>query len=335
MNELLVGIVGFGYTGRLHLAACRQLPGVRVVAVADNSAEALSQVPSDLKTFRDYRDLLALDIDIVNICLPTAAHAAAACNALRARKHVLVEKPIATTTADARLMMEEAKEAGCLLYTGMTHRFYPEIREAKKRVEEGQIGDVVLIRDSIFESLGFLGGPAWYRSKALAGGGTVLSSGVHLVDRVLWFAGRVPVSVSGFTSNAILGGEVEDSAQMCLGFDGSCFAQITFGWLRESHPLLCDLELTGTRGSLVVHTWQGYEHRSARGVQQYTIYKSESHQEKVLVGLRGEILEFCTAVREGREPWPCVRETNRALRVVEAFYEAAQTGAVVALKGTL
>jgi predicted dehydrogenase len=332
LSSLRVGIAGFGYTGQLHCEACHRLPGVEVVAIADPAADP-SRVPAGVFAYSDYRDLLSLDLDTIHICLPTATHAEAACLALQAGFHVLIEKPIATSTAQAEHMMSEADKVRRYLYTGMTHRFYPEIREAKKRVEDGEIGDLVMIRDSILEYVGLLGGPSWYRSRNLAGGGTVLSSGVHLIDRVTWFFGRPPISVSGALSNALLCGEVEDSAQMCLLFDPPRSAQITFGWLAEPHPLICDLELIGTRGSIVVHTWQGYECRTAAGVQYYPIYTSEPHTHKVIIGLMGEIAEFCSAVREGRRPWPAVEETSRAIRIVEAFYEAAETGRTVSLKG--
>lgn len=333
MNELRVGVIGFGYTGQLHLATFQEMPHVHAVAVADPVPQALEKTPAGVERFADYRELLALDLDIVSVCVPTALHAFIACDALQAGKHVLVEKPIAVTVADAERMIAAAAQADRALYTGMTHRFYPEIRQAKHRVDDGEIGDIVLIRDSIFEAVGFLGGPSWYRSRELAGGGTVLSSGVHLVDRSLWFANQLPTTVSGFASNAMLGGEVEDTAQMSLGFDASCFAQLIFGWLAEPHPLVCDLELTGTRGSIVVHTWQGYELRNAKGVTHYPLYTTESHRDKVMVGLRGEIGEFCDAVRHGREPWPSVHETTRAVQVVEAFYEAVRLGTTVKIEG--
>ena len=196
MNELRIGIVGLGYTGKLHLEACRRLENTRVVAVADSAPQTMDQASGDLLKFRDYRELLSLDLDIVHICLPTSLHSQVARGALESGKHVLVEKPIAATVEEAEGMMAVAQKAGRLLYTGMTHRFYPEIRQAKQRVEDGEIGEVVMIRDSIFESVGFLGAPAWYQSKRFAGGGTVLSSGVHLVDRVLWFANKSATSVS-------------------------------------------------------------------------------------------------------------------------------------------
>jgi len=134
--------------------------------------------------------------------------------------------------------------------------------------------------------------------------------------------------VAGFTRNAFWGLSIEDTAQMSLGFASGKCAQLTFAMLAETHPLICDLEVIGTRGSLLVHTWQGYEHRTGNGIVYRETYKSEPHVEKVLVGLRGEIEELCAAISENRDPQPAVEESTRALRVVAAFYRAAETAAI-------
>ncbi len=139
---------------------------------------------------------------------------------------------------------------------------------------------------------------------------------------MLWFANEFPNSISGFTQSKFLGQSIEDAAQMSLGFPSGKSAQITFAMLSEPHPLVCDLELIGTRGSLLVHTWSGYEHRSATGSVQREFYTSESHVDKVLVGLRGEIEELCAAIRENRDPQPTVEESTRALEVISTFYDA-------------
>ncbi|MFM8984967.1 MAG: Gfo/Idh/MocA family protein [Planctomycetia bacterium] len=334
-SEIRAGIIGLGFIGRLHLRAASLVPGVRVVAVAEPHAAAREAAPAGVERFADYRDLLARDLDFVTICLPTVLHHPVALAALEAGKHVLIEKPVTTTYAQAEDLMAAARARGRVLYTGMTHRFYPEVRAVKERLDQGEFGEVVMLRDCILESLGFLGGPAWYRDPAAAGGGTVLSSGIHLVDRVLWFAGRRPRAVAGCTSNALLGGPLEDAAQMTLDFGPACSAQLTFGWLAEPHPLVCDLEIIGTRGSAVIHTWQGYELRTAAGTSTHAVHGDQPHADKVVEGLRGEIGEFSTALREGRPPWPPVEESSLALEVVEAFYRAARsrTGVALGLEG--
>ena len=325
MKNLSAGIVGFGYTGRLHMQAYEKC-GVRVAGVAEAQPAVLDAVPGGIQRFADYRDLLESDIDIVSICTPTGLHCEQTLSALAAGKHVLLEKPIATTVADAERMSAAEKESGKHVLVGMTHRFYPEILEAKRIVEDGGIGEILMIRDCILEHFGFVNAPRWYLQPELAGGGTVLSSGVHLVDRVLWFLGEMPVSVSGYTNNRFLNQQVEDSAQMTLGFSSGRSAQITFGLLAEPHPLVCDLELIGTRGSIVIHTWSGFEVRSGAGTRRHAVYSSETHPEKVLVGVCAELKELCAAIAEGRRPRPSTEECIKPIRVIDAFYRAARTG---------
>jgi UDP-N-acetyl-2-amino-2-deoxyglucuronate dehydrogenase len=331
MRDLRAGVIGFGYTGRLHSSAYAKT-GVRVVAVSDSNSAILDTVPADMRRFTDYRDMLASDIDLVSICTPTALHGRATVDALTAGKHVLVEKPIAARVADAEEMIETARKTGRRLLVGMTHRFYPEIKAAKSIVDNGGIGEIVMARDSILEHFGFINSPPWYLQPELAGGGTALSSGIHLVDRVMWFLGEMPVTVSGYVNNRLLGQAVEDSAQMSLGFSRGRSAQITFGLLPTPHPLVCDLELIGSEGSIVVHTWQGYEHRTAAGIDRHITYTSESHPEKVLAGVCAEVKELCTAIVEGREPRPSAEESTRALRVIETFYRASATGTILRLE---
>ena len=324
---LRAGIIGYGYTGQLHLRAYER-NGVRVTAVAETRSEVLATAPPQARQFHDYRDLLQAEIDVVSVCVPTALHYEVTLEALAAGKHVLLEKPIATTVHHADDMIDSARRANKLLFVGMTHRFYPEIREAKRIVDDGDIGQIVMVRDSILEHFGFLNSPGWYLQPDLAGGGTVLTSGVHLVDRVSWFLNEFPNSVFGYAQHSFLRRGVEDAAQMSLGFPSGRCAQILFGLLPEPHPLVCDLELIGTRGSIVVHTWKGYELRRGMESECHDTYGSESHADKVLNGIAEEVKEFCTAIHERRSPCPSVEESTQALRIIMAFYRACESGSV-------
>ena len=328
MRTLRIGILGFGYTGRLHLEAWRQTAGVEVVAIGEPSPEARSQVPPGIQACASCEELLSLGLDAVSVCVPTGLHHAVTIAALTAGTDVLLEKPIAVNFEQANEMIAAAARFGRTLFVGMTHRFYPEILAARRLVDEGAIGKIVLIRDSILEHFGFLNCPRWYLDPEAAGGGIVLTSGIHLADRVMWFAGEVPEWVAGAGGNPFLQQPVEDCAQMLLRFPSGRSAQLTLGFLAEPHPLVCDLELVGTRGSIVVHTWSGYELRTAAGTEQVRTYDQEPHTVKVLAGLRGEIAEFCAAIREGRAPRPSVEESTVAMKVVDAFYRSLRSGSM-------
>ncbi|MCW5977915.1 MAG: Gfo/Idh/MocA family oxidoreductase [Bryobacteraceae bacterium] len=329
MTELRAGVIGHGYTGKLHASAWLANPHAALTAVADSDASRLAGLPAGVRGYSAYEQLLADDLDAVSICLPTHLHAEATLEALARGKHVLLEKPIADNLRDARRMLMAAKAKGLTFYVGMTHRFYPELREAKAQIDAGAIGEIVAANDCVLEHLGFLNVPQWYLEKKFAGGGAALTSGVHLVDRLRWFLGDDVRAVAGRAGNSYFGADVEDSGQMFLYFRSGLSAQITFAFMREEHPLVCDLQVIGTRGSLTVHTWQSYELWNNSGRQRKVFYTQEPHPAKVQAGIAGEVEEFRASIVEGRTPWPSAEESTRAVQAILAYYESAATGRLI------
>jgi len=331
MTPLRVGVIGYGYTGKIHVRAYLAQPSVRLMVVADSQSARLNDLPPGVRASASYHELIESDIDAVSICLPTHLHCKIAIEALERGKHVLVEKPIAVNMEEAHRMLRAAKTAGRTLYVGMTHRFYPELREAKKLIDDGDIGSIVACNDCALEHLGFLDVPPWYLERKCAGGGAALTSGIHLVDRLRWFTGDEVQAVAGVGGNPYFGADVEDTGQMFLRFRGGISAQITIAFMREPHPLVCDLQVIGTRGSVTVHTWRGYEVWTESGRRETIVYTGEAHRDKVLVGIAGEIAEFCASIAEARAPWPSAEESTRALEVIMAYYRAASSGHTVEL----
>jgi predicted dehydrogenase len=155
--------------------------------VADTDPEKAAS--AELAGVEFYSELDALladpDLHAVSICLPTATHHSAAIKALQNGKHVLVEKPVACTEQQAAEMVDLARERTRVLMVGMTHRFYPEFQIARDLLRNGAIGRPVFCRDSIVEHFGMLNLSSWYVDPRQAGGGAVMTSGIHIVDRVL------------------------------------------------------------------------------------------------------------------------------------------------------
>jgi predicted dehydrogenase len=331
VTPLRAGVIGYGYTGKIHVQAYLAQPGARLIGVADSQNERLNDLPPGVRAYLRYQDLIESDIDAVSICLPTHLHCKIAIEALACGKHVLVEKPIAVNLEEAHCMLRAAKAAGRTLYVGMTHRFYPELREAKKLIDDGEIGSIVACNDCVLENLGFLNLPPWYLQREYAGGGVALTSGIHLIDRLRWFTGDEVKAVAGVAGNPHFDADVEDAGQMFLRFRGGISATVTMAFMRVPHPLVCDLHVFGTRGSITVHTWQGYEVWSESGRRERVIYTNEEHRHKVQVGIAGEIGEFCASIAEGRAPWPSAEESSRALEVIMAYYRAASSGDTVEL----
>jgi predicted dehydrogenase len=145
-----VAIFGIGFMGRVHTEALRRLGNVEVIGVAGRTAEAARKFADGLGIERstgNYQDLIADDdVSVVHICAPNDLHYAMADAAMRAGKHVLCEKPLASTVADASSMVALAKQKGLANCTLYNVRAYPQVQNMRRMCEAGEFGDIYVVQ---------------------------------------------------------------------------------------------------------------------------------------------------------------------------------------------
>lgn len=199
-----VAVIGAGAIGLDHINSFQQHPAAKVVALAETSptrgreAADRYRIP-DLVT--DYRTLLRRsDIDVVSIALPNYLHAPVALAALRAGKHVMLDKPMATNARDAARLVATARQGRRLLMVGQNIRFTPEVQTAKQLVTAGALGDVYHAKTAWTRRAGIPRIGSWFTQKRFAGGGCTYDIGVHALDRCLYLLGEFDAAaVSGQT----------------------------------------------------------------------------------------------------------------------------------------
>jgi predicted dehydrogenase len=199
-----IAVIGAGAIGHDHMASFRLHPAARVVAIAEVSPERGREAAERFgipELVADYRAILARDdIDVVSIALPNYLHAKVALEALKAGKHVMLDKPMATNAADAALLVAEAKKHGVLFMVGQNFRFAAESQTAKQIVESGALGEVYHAKTSWMRRAGIPRIGSWFTQKRFAGGGCTYDIGVHALDRCLYLMGEFDAaSVSGQT----------------------------------------------------------------------------------------------------------------------------------------
>lgn len=188
--------------GLEHLKSFANCPQASVVAIAENDPKRCKEA-ADLwripRSYNDYHDVLDQpDVDAVVIALPNHLHAPVAIAALQARKHVFLEKPMATNAAAAAKIIDAAKKSRCVLMVAQSFRFNRSTQAAKEIIERGQIGEIYharcfFLRRSAIPRIG-----SWFTQKEFAGGGCVFDLGVHMLDVSLHLLGEFEVrSVSG------------------------------------------------------------------------------------------------------------------------------------------
>jgi predicted dehydrogenase len=199
-----IAVFGAGAIGLDHIGSFQQHPAAKVLAIVDTSPDRASEAAKlfGVSIFTsDYREILARDdVDIVSIALPNCLHASVALEALKAGKHVMIDKPMATNARDAAKLVAEAKKRRVLLMVGQNNRFTPDVQTLKQLVLKGVLGDVYHAKSAWTRRSGIPRIGSWFTQKKFAGGGSTYDIGVHALDRCLFLMGEFDaVAVSGQT----------------------------------------------------------------------------------------------------------------------------------------
>ncbi|HEY9294686.1 MAG TPA: Gfo/Idh/MocA family oxidoreductase, partial [Microlunatus sp.] len=229
--SIKIGILGLGGIGDTHARALAALArsgtAVEVVTFSGGSAEQMARAG-----WADARRLDAAELitdrgpDLIAICTPSALHAGQAATALRAGKHVVVEKPMALSVEDARELRDLAADRQLLISPIAQRRFEPLNVELKELIDSGRLGRVVLGETFVhwFRSDAYYAEVPW-RGEPMGGGGSLMNQGLHNVDLLCWLLGDVR-TVTGATATLGHRIAVEDTAVGCLQFAGGALGVV-------------------------------------------------------------------------------------------------------------
>src|SRR5437773_2851485 len=196
-DKLRCAVIGVGATGLDHLHSLLCCPRAAAVAIAENHPQRARDASEHFKiprSYVDFRELLEQpDIDAVTIAVPNHLHAAMAIEALKARKHVLLEKPLATNTKDALKVVDTAKKMKRTLMVAQTYRFNRHTQLAKMLIERGDLGEIYHARCFWLRRNGIPRIGSWFTQKQFAGGGCLMDLGPHVLDTCFYLLGSFDV----------------------------------------------------------------------------------------------------------------------------------------------
>jgi predicted dehydrogenase len=315
MEETGFGVIGVGTWGELHAKVYATTPGARLAAICDADGERARRVGAECGAARvceDYHELLAdPDVQAVSIVLPDYLHREATVAAAEAGKHVLVEKPLATTEEDALAVLRAAQSAGVTLCVDFHNRFSPLFHGLKQALDAGELGAPQMVyyrlSDTRFVPTQML---RWAARSSVA---WFLAS--HCLDTLLWLlnarkGGDTVERLFCVARSRVLGEEcgvdTPDFYQTTLEWRSGLVAQVENCWiLPESGPSLFDLkcEFIGSRGSYFI---DGSHH----GAMQKQTERAAYPDALVAPVIHGQpsgfgaesIRHFARCVREGRKP---------------------------------
>ena len=265
-RPIRIGMIGAGQRGGHHLEDYQRVPGAEIVAVADINEALAQRVAAEFKipnVYTDYRDLLQRDdIEAVDVCLHNNLHRPAAVAAMEAGKHVLCEKPMAGSYADARIMYDTAQALGRKLSIQLFTLFKPETRAAKRLIDEGHLGELYHARSTGFRRRGrpYVDGygTATFVQKRHAAGGALYDMGVYHIAGLLYLLGNP--SVSRITGKTYQKTPMDPERETSSGYD---VEELGLGFVHFTNDVTLDIieawavHLDGFEGSSVLGTRGG------------------------------------------------------------------------------
>lgn len=341
------GIVGCGMIAGFHAKAINEIEGAHLVACQSRRLEAAEGFAADHggKAYAELSDMLAdPSIDVITVCTPSGAHLDPAVAAAKAKKHVIVEKPLEVTTERCDKIIEACQQNEVTLSTIFPSRFHDSSILLKNAVDEGRFGTLTLGDAYVkwFRTQEYYDSGQWRGTWELDGGGALMNQAIHSVDLLLWLMGDVAEVSAQAATLAHERIEVEDVVTASLKFKNGALGVIEA--TTAAFPgMLKKIEIHGNQGSAVIEeedikTWQFAQEKPD---DQAIIEKYASMTETgggaadpAAIGHAAHAKQFADVVNAINNKSALKidgAEGRRSVEVILAIYEAAKTGKRVSI----
>lgn len=352
MKKWKIAVIGVGGIAQSHIASYRNNPEVELYAFCDINEQRLRAMGEKYGISRLYTDkddmLRALpEIDAVSVCTWNSAHAPCAIAALKAGKHVLCEKPMATCAAEAQEMLDTAKQAGKLLMVGFVRRYERGSALLRQLVSEDFFGELYYAKATYLRRNGNPGG--WFGDKSRSAGGPLIDLGVHVIDLTRYLMGNPkPVSVYGATFRKLFNRpniitpkayhstsakpddicDVEDLASAMIRFDNGAVLQVEASFSLNLKEDTGSVQLFGTKGGARLSPeLELYSEMNGYMTNVTPVCPPESFSDE----FQAEVNHFVHCFSTGEPCRSPAEDGVQIMRILDAVYESGRTGHEVLL----
>ncbi len=336
-DKLRFGLIGCGRIAPRHLQSLHAIEQAHLVAVADVIASRAERLAKEnyAEAYTDYRRLLERrDIDVINICTPSGMHAQMAIDALQAGKHVICEKPMALTLADADRMIATAQATGKKLCIVLQNRYNPPMLDLRRVVDENQLGKLLLGNATVrwFRPQEYYN-DGWHGTLAMDGG-ALMNQSIHHIDALQWLMGDV-TSVFAYTATLAHTMQAEDVGVIAIRFTNGALGIVEGSTVTYPENLEGSVALFGEHGSVKV---------GGTALNRKVFWKiagQVEHERELLMhdqvdppsiygySHQAVIAEMIQAIQQDRESKTNGVVARKSVALVLAMYESARTGAPV------
>jgi UDP-N-acetyl-2-amino-2-deoxyglucuronate dehydrogenase len=338
MSDIKFAIVGCGHIANKHIDAIKNVSGAQLAALCDTNIKQLEQFSRDnnVPGYTSIEEMLSHDksIDVVCICTPSGIHAPLAIKAAEAKKHVIVEKPIALTLGDADAIINACEKNGVKLSVVHPNRFRPAIVELKKAMDDGLFGKISHANATVRwnRNQDYYDQAVWRGTKALDGG-VLMNQAIHNLDLLVWLLGEVK-DVKAFTATRLRDIECEDVAVASIRFKSGALGVIEAATTIYPKNYEESLSIFGEKGSAIIagqnaNRIKHWVFEALTDDISQQIIKSIDEDPNGISGHQHIISDMIYAIKHNRKPVITGEDGRNALKLVLAIYEAADNSRAV------
>lgn len=331
-NKVKIGIIGAGKIAQIaHIPQWQKITEADLVAICDiqpSTAEWVAEKYGVQTWTSDPEELFKnQEIEVIDICTDTQSHKQLAIDALSAGKHVIVEKPMASSYADAMRMVDVAEKYNRLLMAAMNVRFRKEIITLKSFIEGGDLGEIYLSQASWFRNLDLATAKShWLLKREISGGGVMMDLGIQMLDAAWWLMGNnKPSCVKAKTYHHFPNMNVEDTAVSMIEFENGSVLNLEVSWsIISDHDKLA-AKFYGTQASAIINPLSVYKKLHGNLVN-IVPSKDENSTVRYIRSYHNELKHFITCIRQDTNLLASGREIAGRLKLIEAIYQSAIEG---------
>ena len=328
------GIVGCGMISRWHLGAVESIDEAYLVGVCDAKYENAEKIAKEnnCAAFESYEKMLECeDVDIVCICTPSGLHAPMAVMAANAKKHFVVEKPMAITKEQVESVIEATERNGVKGAVISQLRFTESIKYVKNAIENGELGDIIIgdVYMKYYRSPDYYASADWRGTWEMDGGGALMNQGIHGIDVLQYLVGPVK-SVFGICKTLARDIDVEDTANVVVEYENGAIGTIQGTTsVNPGYPRI--ISISGTKGTVeltedVITRWdiEGNEGKAVSHPKgDTTSYRDPAGF--ALDSHRMQIKDLIDAVKFDRRPLVDVHEGRKPVDIILGAYQSSKT----------
>ncbi|MEA2524351.1 MAG: hypothetical protein QOF73_1578 [Thermomicrobiales bacterium] len=362
MEQVRVGVVGCGI-GAWHVDGYAEEPRAKVVALAGLDTDRCLQLAKqhDIPhVVGDYQELLEkVEVDAVSIAVPNFLHVPVGLAAIKAGKHVLIEKPLARNSVEGEELVKAAKEAGVVLAIAFNRRARSDMEVLRRHIDAGGLGEIYYAKAFWNRRAGIPGLGTWFTSKEQAGGGPLIDLGVHVLDMVLWLMDNPNVVTVSAATYAKIGpqGKGHYSGTRFQTVEGKTYEveDLSTAFLRTSNGSTIHLEASWALHSGVTDEFGVYVYGDKGGAELHVKDYAATGTLKLFGDVGGAptdsiprlqpkprhaghsevIRRFIDSILTGAPMSPSGEEGLDRTRLIDAIYRSAELGREVRLDEAL